>query len=66
MTTTIAISEEVRDQIKEYGNKGETYDDILRKLLGSAKEKLMHSLLMDTSDSVPVREALQRAKKKWQ
>lgn len=66
MNTTIAVSSRVRDQIKEFGNKGETYDQILEKLIKSAKEKQIQELLMDTSDSIPAREALEKAKKKWQ
>ena len=66
MNTTIAISTRIRDEIKDFGNKGETYDDILSKLLKSAQERQLQDLLMDTSDSVPVSEALNRAKKKWQ
>ena len=66
MSTTIAISTEVRDRIKEFGNKGDTYDEILARLLNNAKERQLQELLMDTSDSVPIEEALERAKKKWQ
>jgi hypothetical protein len=66
MNTTIAISHEIRDQIKEFGNKGETYDDILAKLLSSAKERQLQELLMDTSNAVTAKDALARAKKKWQ
>jgi len=35
--TTIAISKETRDQLKELGKKGETYDEILRKLIDQTK-----------------------------
>lgn len=66
MNTTIAISTQVRDEIKEFGNKGETYDDILHKLLQSAKERQLQELLTDTSDSITAKEALNKAKKKWQ
>jgi len=65
MNTTIAVSSRVRDQIKEYGNKGETYDEILERLIKSAKERQIQELLMDTSDSILAKEALQKAKKKW-
>lgn len=65
MNTTIAISTQIRDEIKEYGNKGETYDEILQKLLKSAKERQLQELLMDTDDSIKVTEALEKAKKKW-
>ena len=66
MSTTIAISTKIRDQIKEIGNKGDTYDKILARLLSSAKERQLQELLMDAADCVPVEEALERAKKKWQ
>jgi predicted nucleotidyltransferase len=66
MNTTIAISKAIRDQIKEYGNKGETYDEIIAKLLKSAKERQIQDLLMDTTNDILVKEALNKAKKKWQ
>jgi len=35
--TTIQISRATRDELKELGKKGETYDEIIRKLLKLAK-----------------------------
>lgn len=66
MHTTIAISQKVKEQIKEYGNKGETYDEILSRILDSARERKIRDILMDPKDCVPIEEALARAKKKWQ
>jgi len=37
--TTIEVSVETRDQLKELGKKGETYDEIIRRLLKLAKQK---------------------------
>ena len=65
-TTTIAVSAEIRDQIKEFGNKGETYDEVLARLLNSAKERQLQELLMDETNCVTAEEALSRAKKRWQ
>ena len=65
MNTTISISVEIRVEIKEWGNKGETYDDILKKLLKSAKDRQLQELLMDTTDCIPIEQALKEAKKKW-
>ncbi len=31
--TTIPITKEVRDRLKSYGLKGETYDNILRRIM---------------------------------
>ena len=66
MNTTIAISTDIREDIKEFGSKGETYDEILRKLLNNAKERQLQELLMDESDCIPIEDALKRAKKRWQ
>lgn len=63
MNTTITISASIRDKIKEFGNKGETYDDILTKLLHSAKETQLQKLLMDTSDCLTVNEARAKLKR---
>lgn len=63
MNTTIAISPEIRDQIKNFGNKGETYDDILARLLNSAKERQLQELLMDTKDCITIDEARKRLKR---
>jgi len=65
MNTTISISTDVREEIKEFGQKGETYDEIITRLLRSAKERQIHDILLDTSDCIPVEQALKDAKKKW-
>jgi len=36
--TTIQISKEIRDQLRELGKMGETYDDVIRRLVKQAKE----------------------------
>jgi len=64
--TTIAISTEVKESIMEFGNKGETYSEILRRILKSAKERQLHDLLMSEEGTVPIGEALTNAKKRWQ
>jgi len=65
MNTTIAISKELREEIIEFGSKGETYEDILKKLVQSAKERQLRDLLMDETNTIPVKEALEKAKKRW-
>ena len=64
MSTTIAISESIRDRIKEFGMKGETYDDILARLLKSAEEKQLHDLLMDTTNCLTIDQVRARINKK--
>lgn len=65
-TTTIAITKEVKAQIQEFGNKGESYSEILARLVESARKRMLHDFLMSEEGCVPVKEALERAKKKWQ
>jgi predicted CopG family antitoxin len=60
--TTIAISKEVRDKIKEFGNKGESYSEIVEKLYQSACERQIEEILMDTSDCVDIEEAIRLIK----
>ena len=65
MHTTIAISLSVRDQLKEFGNKGETYDEILERLIRSAKDRQMQEILLDERGTIPIEVAVARAKKQW-
>ena len=64
-TTTIAITKNAQEQMKEFGSKGESYSDILLKLIKSAKERQLHDLLMNEEDSISIEEALSKAKKTW-
>ncbi|MBS3098618.1 hypothetical protein J4462_00215 [Candidatus Pacearchaeota archaeon] len=64
--TTIALRKDVRERIAEFGNKGETYSDIILRLIEGAKKRQLLELLMDEEDTVTIDEALDNAKKKWQ
>lgn len=66
MNTTISISTEIRDKIKEFGSKGETYTKILEKLYKSAVERQVHDILMDDKDSISIDKAIEISKKRWQ
>lgn len=41
MTTTIAVTKETKDMLKDLGTKGETYDEIIRKMT-IAYEDFLH------------------------
>jgi len=64
--TTIAITQKVKEEMSEFGNKGETYSDIIMKLVTSAKERQLDDILYNEEDSIPIEEALENAKKRWQ
>jgi len=38
--TTIQLSKETKEQIKEFEKMGETYDDVILRLLKVAKEQM--------------------------
>ena len=63
--TTIAISKKLKDEIVEFGNKGETYSDVIARLLESAKKRQLSDILFNEEDSIPIEEAIDRAKKRW-
>ncbi len=64
-TTTIAVTKEIRDQINEFGHRGETFSDVLARLLESAKKRMLHDLLMSEEGCVTIEEAMAEAQKKW-
>jgi hypothetical protein len=37
MTTTIPLEKETRERLRSFGKKGETYDQILRRLMSIAE-----------------------------
>lgn len=63
--TTIAIAKDIKNKIDEFGNKGETYSDILVKIYNAAKKTQLRDLLMDETDTISVEEALENAEVKW-
>ena len=65
MNTTISISKETRDKIRELGSKGQSYDEIVLNLYKSAKERQLQDLLFNEENTSEVKEALARAKKQW-
>jgi predicted CopG family antitoxin len=64
-TTTIAIAKNVKEEMSQFGNKSESYSDIIMKLIKSAKERQLHDLLMNEEGCISIEEALANAKKRW-
>ena len=64
--TTIAITNEIKEKIQEFGNKGETYSEIIGKLIESAKKRQLYDLLMNEDGTISIDEAISNSKKKWQ
>lgn len=64
-TTTIAITKEVKEKIQEFGNKGESYSEILTKLVESARKRMLHDFLFNEEGFIPIEQAIAEAEKKW-
>lgn len=63
--TTIAVTQQVKEALSEYGHKGETYSQILDRILKATNVKQTESFL-SVKDSIPIDQAIKQAKKKWQ
>ena len=63
--TTIAIRRDLKEKIMEFATKKESYSDVIERLLKSAEQRLLYDILMSEEGTVPVKEALERARKKW-
>ena len=65
--TTIMVSPQTRDQLKEVGRKNETYDHLLRKMLEAYKRQLLlqeHQRALETGEFVPFDEVWKKALRK--
>jgi len=45
MSTTIQIKKETREKLKHFGHKGESYDDIIERLMNYFEELNMEELI---------------------
>ena len=63
--TTIALPKPLKQEIGEFGFKGEKYSEIIARLLKSAKERQLQDILMDDKGFVTIEEAMAEAEKKW-
>lgn len=70
MNTTIAISKEMKDNLKNLGKTGDSYEDVIRKMYNLTKKQILTQFLYDESDSVTIdeaiKEAIKEAKQRWQ
>ena len=63
--TTIQLSKETRDKICSFGVKGESYDDILKRVYSLAVKEQLRNFLMSDEGFIPIEDAIKEADKKW-
>ncbi|MEK6812374.1 MAG: hypothetical protein AABX76_02340 [Nanoarchaeota archaeon] len=64
-TTTIQLSNEIKDKISSFGMKGESYDTILKRIYDLAVKEQLRSFLMSSEGFIPIEQAIKEAEKKW-
>lgn len=60
MTTTIAISKELKEKIRNLGRTGDSYEDVIRKMYEVTSKHLLLTYLYDESGSMSIDEARKR------
>jgi predicted CopG family antitoxin len=58
--TTIPVSTEVRERLKQIASKGETYDAVLRRLIEVSEARMLHERerrILETEEFVPLDQA---------
>ncbi|MBU2562451.1 MAG: hypothetical protein KKF68_02200 [Nanoarchaeota archaeon] len=63
--STIQLSKETKKKISSFGVKGESYDDILKKIYSMAIKEQFRDFLMSDEGFIPIEEAIKEADKKW-
>ncbi|KKS11111.1 MAG: hypothetical protein UU67_C0084G0008 [Candidatus Daviesbacteria bacterium GW2011_GWB1_41_5] len=63
--TTIQLSEETKNNISSFGSKGESYDDILKRIYSMAVKTQLREFLMSSKNTVSIEEARKQVEKEW-
>ena len=63
--TTIQLSKETKEKISSFGVKGESYDDILKRIYALAVKEQLKEFLMSDEGFVPIEDVIKEADKKW-
>ena len=63
--TTIQLSKETKDKISSFGVKGESYDEILKRIYSLAVKEQLKEFLMSSEGFIPIEEAIKEAEEKW-
>ena len=63
--TTIQLSKEIKEKISSFGLKGESYDEILRRIYKMAVKEQLREFLMSSKDTITIEEARKELERKW-
>ncbi|MDP3027425.1 MAG: hypothetical protein Q8N63_06965 [Nanoarchaeota archaeon] len=63
--TTIQLSKETKDKIASFGLKGESYDEILRRIYSLAVKEQLKQFLLSSEGTISIEEARKELDKEW-
>lgn len=66
MTSTIQLSVQTKQLISTFGTKEDTYEEIIRRMYDLATKEQLRQFLLSSEETMPIDEAIRRAKKQWQ
>ena len=66
MATTIQLTQETKHLISSFGTKEDTYEVIIKKMYALAVKEQLREFLLSSEGTIPIDEAIKRAKKQWQ
>ena len=63
--TTIKLSKETKERISSFGVKGESYDNIIRRIYSLAVKEQLKEFLLSSENTLSIEEARKELNKKW-
>ncbi len=63
--TTIQLSEETKNKIASFGSKGESYEEILKRVYNMAVKTQLREFLMSSHNTISIGEARRQVEKEW-
>ena len=63
--TTIQLSKETKDKISSFGLKGESYDEILKRIYSLAVKEQLKQFLLSSEGTISIEEARRELDKEW-
>lgn len=63
--TTIQLSKETKNKISSFGIKGESYDEIIKRIYSFAVKEQLKQFLLSSEGTISIEEARKELNKKW-
>jgi hypothetical protein len=63
--TTIQLSKETKKKIASFGVKGESYDEIIKRIYSLAVKEQLKNFLLSSENTISIEDARKELNKKW-